>query len=175
MLWQDFLTYIQFTIYWRNLSATAERMAWVRYESHLQSSYPGHGHYNDVIMSAIASQINSLAISFKRLFMRKSKKISKLCVTGLYEGNSPMIGEFPAKRASNAKKFSIWWRHHGIDSMVFITGYVHPRSRSNCSSYEQTFQFNKQYSPICHINGIHAKGWEIRFPNWTRSFADFRH
>ena len=46
-----------------------------------------------------------------RLFRRGSKKTSKLRVTGLYEGNSPVTGEFPAQRASNAEHVSIWWRH----------------------------------------------------------------
>ena len=48
-----------------------------------------------------------------RLFGRRSKKTSKLRVTGLCEGNSPMTGEFPAQRTSNAENVSIWWRHHG--------------------------------------------------------------
>ena len=48
-----------------------------------------------------------------RLFRRRSKKTSKLRVTGLCEGNSPMTGEFTARRASNAGNVSIWWRHHG--------------------------------------------------------------
>ena len=48
----------------------------------------------------------------KRLFRRRSKKTSKLPVTGLCEGNSPVTGEFPAQRASNAENVSIWWRHH---------------------------------------------------------------
>ena len=47
-----------------------------------------------------------------RLFMRRSKKTSKIRVTGLGEGNSPVTGEFPAQRASNAENVSIWWRHH---------------------------------------------------------------
>ena len=46
------------------------------------------------------------------VFRRSSKKTSKLCVTGLCEGNSPVTGEFPAQRASNVENFSIWWRHH---------------------------------------------------------------
>ena len=29
-----------------------------------------------------------------------------------------MTGEFPAQRASNAENISIWWRHHGIGSVV---------------------------------------------------------
>ena len=47
-----------------------------------------------------------------RLFRRRSRKTSKIRVTGLCEGNSPMTGEFPAQRASNAENVSIWWRHH---------------------------------------------------------------
>ena len=38
-----------------------------------------------------------------RLFRRRSKKASKLRVTGLCAGNSPVTGEFPAQRASNAE------------------------------------------------------------------------
>ena len=47
-----------------------------------------------------------------RSFMRRAKKTSKLRVTGLCEGNSPVTGEFPTQRASNAETVSIWWRHH---------------------------------------------------------------
>ena len=47
-----------------------------------------------------------------RLFRRKSRKTSKLRVTGLCAGNSPGIGEFPAQKANNAENVFIWWRHH---------------------------------------------------------------
>ena len=47
-----------------------------------------------------------------RLSRRRSKIISKLHVTGLCAGNSPVTGEFPAQMASNAENVSIWWRHH---------------------------------------------------------------
>ena len=43
-----------------------------------------------------------------RLFRRRSKKTSKLRVTGLCVGNSP------AQRASYADNVSIWWRHHEL-------------------------------------------------------------
>ena len=46
------------------------------------------------------------------LFRRRSKKTSKLRVTGLCVGNSPGTGEFPALMASNTENVSIWWRHH---------------------------------------------------------------
>ena len=47
-----------------------------------------------------------------RLFRRRSNKTSKLRVTGLCEGNSPVTGEFPAQRASYSEYVSIWRRHH---------------------------------------------------------------
>ena len=52
--------------------------------------------------------------SLNRLFRRRSKKTSKLRVTGLCAGNSPGTGEFPAQMASNAQNVSIWWRHHEL-------------------------------------------------------------
>ena len=48
----------------------------------------------------------------ERLFRRRSKKTSKLRVTGLCEGDSRVTGEFPAQSASNVQNVSIWWRHH---------------------------------------------------------------
>ena len=51
---------------------------------------------------------------FNRLFRRRSKKISKLRVTGLCEENPPVTSGFPSQRASNAENVSIWWRHHAI-------------------------------------------------------------
>ena len=47
-----------------------------------------------------------------RLFRRRSKKTSKLRVTGLCVGNSPGSDDFPAQMASNAENASILWRHH---------------------------------------------------------------
>ena len=53
-------------------------------------------HYNDVIMSTMASQITSPPdCLLNRLF--KSKKTLRLRVTGLFEGNSPVIVNSPHK------------------------------------------------------------------------------
>ena len=51
------------------------------------------------------------------LFRRRSKKTPKLRVTDLCAGNSPVTGEFPAQRVSNAENVSIWWRHHDGTSL----------------------------------------------------------
>ena len=63
--------------------------------------------YNDVIMGAIASQITSPTIVFSTVYLNRSKKTSKLHVTGLCAGNSLDVGEFPAQMASNAENVSI--------------------------------------------------------------------
>ena len=52
----------------------------------------------------------------RRLFKYRSKKTSKLRVTGLCAGNSPGTGEFPAQMVSNAENVSIWWRHHELNT-----------------------------------------------------------
>ena len=74
-----------------------------------------------------------------RLFRRKSKKTSKLRVTGLCAGNSPWTGEFPAQMASNAENVSIWWRHHVMfDFRTVTTGWAEYYSvnfASKCSSH----------------------------------------
>ena len=54
------------------------------------------------------------------LFTRRSKKTSKLRVTGFCAGNSPETGEFPAQRASNAENSSIWRRHHVLRPAVYV-------------------------------------------------------
>ena len=53
-----------------------------------------------------------LGCLLNRSFRRRSKKTSKLRVTGLCVRNSPETSEFPAQMASNAENVSIWWRHH---------------------------------------------------------------
>ena len=74
---------------------------------------PSVGHYNDVIMSVMASQITSLTIVYSTVYSRwRSKKIWKLRVTSLCEGNSPVTREFPAQRANKAENVFIRWRHH---------------------------------------------------------------
>ena len=68
----------------------------------------------------MASQITSLTIINSTVYAkRRPKETSKLRVTGLCEGNSPVTGEFPAQMASNGENVSIWWRHHALVSIHF--------------------------------------------------------
>ena len=64
-----------------------------------------------------------------RLFGCRSKKTSKLRVTGLCVGKSPGTGEFPTQMASNAENVSIWWRHHVFTKKTPSCGYKNPHHK----------------------------------------------
>ena len=66
----------------------------------------GQSHYRDVIMSMIVSPNHQPCNCLpNRVFRCRSMKMWKRRVTGLWAGNSPEIGEFPAQMSSNAKKW----------------------------------------------------------------------
>ena len=59
----------------------------------------------------------------KHLLKCKSKKTSKLHVTGLCKGNPPLTGRFSTQKASNAKNVSIWWSHHWYQYFKICTSF----------------------------------------------------
>ena len=61
---------------------------------------------------------HSLDCLLNRMSRRRSKKTSKLRVTGLCEGNPLVTGRFSSQKASNPENVSIWWRHHGNSSLA---------------------------------------------------------
>ena len=65
-------------------------------------------------MSAMASQITGVSIVYSTVCSGadQRKPQSSVLLAGICEGNSPLTGEFPAQRASNAENASIGWRHH---------------------------------------------------------------
>ena len=101
------------TVFYNNIynaeqTQSASRMTFVfLFEIHFfitMTSYWGRWH--------LKSQASPL---FTQVFIQAQiKKTSKLHITGLCEGNSPVIGEFPAQRASDEENVSIWWRHHVV-------------------------------------------------------------
>ena len=92
-----------------------------------------------------------------RLFRRRSKKISKLRVTGRCAGNSPVTGEFNAQMASNAENVSIWWRHHA--TYISSKGWT-SYSRSN---YLSEFQ-------ILYSTQISLWTLNLGMYNWGKSW-----
>ena len=81
----------------RPLAATIYAWLWFVSKKSPQVAY----HYNDVIMSAMASQITSLAIVYSPFIQAQIK--------------------FPAQSASNAENVSIWWRHHVFIALYQLT------------------------------------------------------
>ena len=78
-------------------------------------------------MGAMASRITGVSIVYSTVCSDadQSKHQSSASLVfvgggGGGGGNSPVTGEFPAQRASNAENISIWWRHHGLT--VFTVG-----------------------------------------------------
>ena len=99
---------------WRlpNVYFVSASVCWIR---HMISSscYPNitfHWRHNG---RYVVSNHQPRDCLLNRLFSRRSKKTSKLCVTGLCVGNSSATGEFPAQRASNTENASVWWRFLG--------------------------------------------------------------
>ena len=79
---------------------------------------------------------------FNRLFGCRSKKTSKLRVTGLYAGNSPGTGEFPAQMASSAENVSIWWCHHANSAWRLVYNLVQNNADVNAIDPEGLTPFS---------------------------------
>ena len=63
-------------------------------------------------MGTMASQITRLTIVYSTVYSDTDKKnTSKLRVTGLCVGTSPVPSEIPAQMASDTENVSISWRH----------------------------------------------------------------
>ena len=100
-----------------------------------------------------------------RLFRRRSKKTSKLRVTGLCVVYSPVTGEFPAQMASNAENVSIWWRHHGFEML---------KGSSTAAETHVTFHGNREIlNPYLQVLRL-LWGLVVRYVNawWKKTLED---
>ena len=70
-------------------------------------------------MSAMASQITGVSMICTTACSSADQR-SKLRVTCLCEGNSPVTGEIALLRASNAKTVSVWRRHYEIYAASWV-------------------------------------------------------
>ena len=102
-----------------------------------------------------------------RLFRGRSKKISKLPVTGLCGGSPPVTGGFPSQRTSNSYNVSIWWRHHDVISDTMgsdLTSLNTSRSSKKPPFYRKTlsdalssndiFEFRLQFHCRLFLRGL---------------------
>ena len=77
-----------------------------------------------------------------RSFRRRSKKTSKLRVTGLCQGNPPVTDGFPSQRASNAKMFP--------SDDVIMSQKTYSVSRDICTPFV-VLCFVLHYWPLCEF------------------------
>ena len=90
-------------------------------------------------MGAMASQITSLTFAYSIIYSGADQRTSKLHVTVLCVGNSPVTGEFPTQMASNAENVSIWWRHHDSfsdDLLLWFRGGDYLKSVKKCLHWD---------------------------------------
>ena len=101
-----------------------------------------------------------------RLFRRRSKKTSKLRVTGLCAGNSPGIGEFPAQMASNAEMFP-------FDDVIMI-GILYRAQQSYCNApckISKRFDTSERMAWRTRFRGIWVK-MKIRWISYIARHFD---
>ena len=98
------------------------------------------------------------------LSRRRSKKTSKLRVTGLCVGNSPVTGEFPAQRASSAENVSIWWRHHVLSKCMSWSQMwlVDP----NDNLFSLIPRYNPQHSELLQFNSKVQRVFHNAMQQW---------
>ena len=128
---------------------------------------------NDVIMSAMASQITPFTIVYLTVHSRRrSKKTSKLRVTGFYEGNSPVTGEFPAQSPLTRKSFRLMTSSHcapftrsSVLIYMFIYMYVHSLYEFCYRSYIQweCHSVLAKLHPITFYRGVRGSWAECHF------------
>ena len=104
-----------------------------------------------------------------RLFRHKSKKTSKLRVTGLFAGNSPVTGEFPAQRAVTRKMFVfndviMLWLYNCKYRIEFIMPRYVMRSRTTVWSWSEKIQFEKVDMTFSHDDVIKWKHFPRNWP-----------
>ena len=99
---------LRFALFWQSLSISIWQLTVLLSESDAGIYVPLKWRHNEHDGVSNHQPYDCL---LNRFYRRRSKKTSKLRVTGLYEGNSPMTGDFPSQKASNTENVSIWWRH----------------------------------------------------------------
>ena len=87
---------------------------WGNRQSHQCKWSIPEGHYYDVIMGTIASQITSLTIVYSGVYSDADQSKHQSSASLAFVREIHRDGEFPAQMASNAENVSIWWRHHDI-------------------------------------------------------------
>ena len=102
------------------------------------------------------------------LSRRRSRKISKLRITGLCVGNSPVTSEFPTQRASNEENVSIWWRHHVFSLMKWPSLGMIPDSKVHRSKMGPIWGQQDPRGP--HVGPMSLAIWDSINPSHLNNY-----
>ena len=82
------------------------------------------------------------------------EETSKSALLALCVGNSPVAGEFPVQRASNAEIASIWWRYHIVLNFKLHDGKIrqHKMEFVYCEMSEMYAAFAMIYVLMWYLN-----------------------
>ena len=115
-------------------------------------------HYCDVIMGAVASQINSFTIVYSTVYSDVDQRKHQGPTSPAFcAGYSPGTGQIPAQMASNAENVSIWWCHNGTSNSH--TGHS-DQPHSCCAVYHTT------------NNPVHYTPWPIATVKGSVNYRD---
>ena len=159
---------------------------WFDVVNNVGITFVGVGHRLSVVLSSIfigfiqwrhnwqhgVSNHQPYDCLLNRLFRRRSKKTSKLRVTGLCEGNSPVTGEFPAQRDSTAQMFpfvhhvkwvsvkwvcSLWFLHLVFNHLSINFWYrtsIHTSRDEPCDQMLKPISYQKSLHSLTHTGII---------------------
>ena len=130
------------------------------------SSCRGTVYYSDIIKSVSKHQPHNCLHNL--IYRRRSKKTSKLRITGLFVGNSPVTGEFPTQKASNMENISLWWRHHEHRKSA-MSWHYHEITRVGENSQ---FCVTNDNTGWCHLTPITATPTGNH--DWWKTVGDFK-
>ena len=125
-------------------------------------------YYNDVIMSAVASQITSVSsICSAGCYGADEKKTSKLRVTGLCELNSPVTGEFPHKGPVTRRMFPfddlIMFVPHSYKFMLSLHCAVAHKPYGSVWSYQHHLSSLQCNTSQTFVSNLQPSVYEVHF------------
>ena len=94
----------------------------------------GHIHYNEFIMSAVASQITGVSIVLSSIFSGADQRKHQSSASLAFVRGNPLVTDgFPSRSVDNAENVSIWWRHHDSLSCEYSLTPAPPPFQCQCN------------------------------------------
>ena len=121
-----------FTLVWSRSVLLVQLLVFHKDSNTLDSQWCQIHHYNDVIMSAMASQITSLTSVYSTVYSRRrSKKHRNSAWLAFVRGIHRWPVYSPHKGPVTRKMFFIWWRHHNKNANIRLCSIKSVRDELN--------------------------------------------